>query len=279
MSQHIDRPRRNVRLSDNAQERILKRIEDQKMLDTTPNGNVNTMWQKQIRSRITDREMGPAFRYSHRNTVERLQDKVMKDPISSELINIDTGRQSPRRAAYGKSFDGNRFSHASPTQEGKDSPKPSLSINTSRGVRFAGDATPKVSNRRTANNQFRQSLPKMLPSYQKAKEIAVSPSQRTLIEEQQRSKSPKWRKFRPELHQKTFFKGATSLTMGIEASLCLKDETARELVKESFDAVGHAIPKQTFEERFKERHAHVMSEEFVAIDDLSETEEVQPAKK
>ena len=53
--------------------------------------------------------------------------------------------------------------------------------------------------------------------------------------------------FRPEPHKKTFFKGATSLTMGIEGSLNLKDETARELVKESFHAVGEVIPEQTFE--------------------------------
>ena len=61
---------------------------------------------------------------------------------------------------------------------------------------------------------------------------------------------PNWKQFRPELHKKTFFKGATSLTIGMEGSLDLKDEGARELVKETFQQVGQDVPLQSdFEER------------------------------
>jgi len=47
-----------------------------------------------------------------------------------------------------------------------------------------------------------------------------------------------WKRFRPELHKKTFFKGATSLAIGMEKSLNLQDETAREIVKHAFKIVG-----------------------------------------
>ena len=64
---------------------------------------------------------------------------------------------------------------------------------------------------------------------------ADGPRQTLKILEQ---KTNYWRQFRPELHKKTFFKGAQSLTMGIENSLNLKDETAREIVKDAFKIVG-----------------------------------------
>lgn len=84
----------------------------------------------------------------------------------------------------------------------------------------------------------------MLPSYKKIKNIAELPTTETnKKDETERSRNPNWRQFRPELHKKTFFKGATSLTMGVETSLCLKDETARDLVRASFNAIGHAIPE------------------------------------
>ena len=47
-----------------------------------------------------------------------------------------------------------------------------------------------------------------------------------------------WKQFRPELHKKTFFKGATSLTMGMEGSLNLYDDTARELIKHAYRVTG-----------------------------------------
>lgn len=110
---------------------------------------------------MTEREIGPAFRYSHRNTVERLQDKVMKDPISSELIIVDGGRQSPaRRGALGQSFDANRYSQVSPRRSGQVTPKlaDQSTTNQYRGVHFAGDDSPKqLSGRPTPNknSQFR----------------------------------------------------------------------------------------------------------------------------
>ena len=68
------------------------------MLDTTPNADINETWNKQVRKRDTGKEMGPAFRYSHRNTCERLQDKALKDPLSSELIGLSQPNTSPHRS-------------------------------------------------------------------------------------------------------------------------------------------------------------------------------------
>ena len=45
MSGNLVRPRQ-LRLVDNAHERIMKRIEDQKYLDTTPNADINNTWNK-----------------------------------------------------------------------------------------------------------------------------------------------------------------------------------------------------------------------------------------
>ena len=50
------------------------------------------------------------------------------------------------------------------------------------------------------------------------------------------------RKFRQELTSKTFFKGASSITVGMEASLNLKDEAARDLVKDTFKVLGAPAP-------------------------------------
>jgi len=63
---------------------------------------------------------------------------------------------------------------------------------------------------------------------------------------------PNWKKFRPEVHKKTFFKGATSLTLGVEQSLNLNDETAREIVKHAFRVTGQDMPEQSLENRLKE---------------------------
>ena len=93
----LGRPR-NMRIVDNAQERILKRIEDQKMLDTTPNADVNDTWNKQVRKRDMDKEIGPAFKYKHRNTIERLEDQAMKDPLSSEVVGLSSPNASPLRS-------------------------------------------------------------------------------------------------------------------------------------------------------------------------------------
>ena len=45
MAGNIVRPRQ-LRLVDNAHERIMKRIDDQKYLDTTPNADINNTWNK-----------------------------------------------------------------------------------------------------------------------------------------------------------------------------------------------------------------------------------------
>ena len=59
------------------------------------------------------------------------------------------------------------------------------------------------------------------------------------------------------MNKKTFFKGATSLTMGISGSLSLKDETAREIVKDVFKFVGHELPEQSLEERLREKNKQI----------------------
>ena len=59
-----------------------------------------------------------------------------------------------------------------------------------------------------------------------------------LIDEQARL----WKKFRPDLNKKTFFKGLESLTVGMQSSLDLKDNAARKIVKEAFELAGHKLP-------------------------------------
>ena len=64
-----------------------------------------------------------------------------------------------------------------------------------------------------------------------------------LRQAQLQQQAKQWKHFRPELHKKTFFKGATSLTMGIQQSLNLQDETARELVKDTLKFLGEELPQ------------------------------------
>ena len=40
--------------------------------------------------------MGPSFRYSHRHTIERLEDKIKNNPVSSEVIVMDTNKSPPK---------------------------------------------------------------------------------------------------------------------------------------------------------------------------------------
>ena len=81
---------------------------------------------------------------------------------------------------------------------------------------------------------------------------------------------PNWKQFRPELHKKTFFKGATSLTMGIEGSLNLKDDTARELVKHAYRVTGQEMPEQSLEDRLKENAKKAAAyNDYFSLDDLS----------
>mmetsp|Transcript_40037 Transcript_40037/g.52426 ORF Transcript_40037/g.52426 Transcript_40037/m.52426 type:complete len:157 (+) Transcript_40037:336-806(+) len=80
---------RSIRMADSTQERIQKRVSDNKFLDTTPNADINVTWAKQCRKRNLELEVGPAFRYSCRNTVERLHDKFLQDPVSSEVVMME----------------------------------------------------------------------------------------------------------------------------------------------------------------------------------------------
>ena len=118
-----------------------------------------------------------------------------------------------------------------------------------------GDTSPN-----TSKVALRKSLPVMLPSRRSkndehtgtVNDIAVvkqnstssnSPSGGTQANGQPRMPQPNWKQFRPELHKKTFFKGATSLTMGMEGSLNLYDDTARELVKHAYRVTGQEMPE------------------------------------
>ena len=60
---------------------------------------------------------------------------------------------------------------------------------------------------------------------------------------------PNWKNFRPELHKKTFYNGMNALHIGVQGSMNLKDETARELVKDVFKYVGEEMPETTIEDR------------------------------
>jgi len=68
------------------------------MLDTTPNADINVTWDKLVRKRETEKEVGPPIRYTHRSTVERLADKAMQDPPSSELVGLSHSHLSPRKS-------------------------------------------------------------------------------------------------------------------------------------------------------------------------------------
>ena len=54
----------------------------------------------------------------------------------------------------------------------------------------------------------------------------------------------------------------------------LKDETARELVKDVFKYVGEDMPEQSIADRMRLRQMHRDSEEdYMVLDDMSETDE------
>ena len=80
----------SIRMADSTQERIKKHIDAHSFLDTTPNADINMTWHKQCRRRNAELEVGPpAMRYSCRNQVERLHEKIMKDPVSSEVVMME----------------------------------------------------------------------------------------------------------------------------------------------------------------------------------------------
>ena len=80
----------SIRMADSTQERIKKHIDAHSFLDTTPNADINMTWHKQCRRRNAELEVGPpAMRYSCRNHVERLHEKIMKDPVSSEVVMME----------------------------------------------------------------------------------------------------------------------------------------------------------------------------------------------
>ena len=63
---------------------------------------MNRTWNEQVRKRNISREIGPAFRYSHRNTVERLEDQFQKAALSSEL-DLASLKRSPRNQVIRRS--------------------------------------------------------------------------------------------------------------------------------------------------------------------------------
>ena len=46
--------------------------------------------------------MGPSFRYTHRHTIERLEDKLQNNPVSSEVIIMNNSNRSPPKNKYPK---------------------------------------------------------------------------------------------------------------------------------------------------------------------------------
>ena len=46
--------------------------------------------------------MGPSFRYTHRHTIERLEDKLQNNPVSSEVIIMNNSNRSPQKNKYPK---------------------------------------------------------------------------------------------------------------------------------------------------------------------------------
>ena len=78
---------RTLRMADNTQERLKKKVDDQKFLDTTPNADVNETWVKQCRRRNEELELGPpSFRFTHKNAIDRLHYKMYQDPITTSDI-------------------------------------------------------------------------------------------------------------------------------------------------------------------------------------------------
>ena len=45
--------------------------------------------------------------------------------------------------------------------------------------------------------------------------------------------------------------------MGVEGSLKFNDETARELVKDTFNLVGHEMPEQSLEDRLRKKNQQI----------------------
>lgn len=52
----------------------------------------------------------------------------------------------------------------------------------------------------------------------------------------------------------------------------LKDETARELVKDVFKYVGEEMPEQSIADRMRLRQLHRDSEDYMVLDDMSDDE-------
>ena len=64
-----------------------------------------------------------------------------------------------------------------------------------------------------------------------------------------------------------------ALHLGVQGSVNLKDETARELVKDVFKYVGEDMPEQSITDRMRLRQMHRDSEDYMVLDDMSETDE------
>lgn len=59
----------------------------------------------------------------------------------------------------------------------------------------------------------------------------------------------------------------------------LKDETARELVKDVFKYVGEEMPEQSIADRMRLRQLHRDSEDYMVLDDMSDDEyNLEPPK-
>ena len=145
-----------------------------------------------------------------------------------------------------------------------------------------GFASPPVNENLASKVNLRKSLPVMLPSRRSkieiSSEVAIMNQNSTTTTSSmaqhgyhaRNRMQPNWKQFRPELHKKTFFKGATSLTMGIESSLNLKDDTARELVKHAYRVTGQEMPEQSLEDRLKENAKKAAAyNDYFSLDDLS----------
>ena len=63
-----------------------------------------------------------------------------------------------------------------------------------------------------------------------------------------------------------------ALHMGVQGSMNLKDETARELVKDVFKYVGEEMPEQSIADRMRLRQLHRDSEDYMVLDDMSDDE-------
>ena len=123
---------------------------------------------------------------------------------------------------------------------------------------------------------LRKSLPVMLPSRFNQTSVNKEKLDESIGEEDETEGDVRrshqqvvnWRQFRPELHRKNYFKGATSLIIGKEGSLNLTDEAAREVVKDAFKIAGHEMPEQSLEDRIRENAKGVVAfEEFKTLNE------------